>query len=463
MFLIMRGNEVTVVGAGPVGCVMALYLSRAGHPVAVYERRPDPRVVTPEAGRSVALVLSARGWQALRNVGLEEEVRAISRRLSGRAVHFRDGKAGFHPYGAAGQAIFCVSRPTLNNILVSALEKEPGVRISFETRCDGLDSRTGELRLTSATTNETRAVPAVRVLASDGAFSRVRQSWLRNERFDYRQRYLAHGYKELLIPPTAEGHWAMDPGSTHVWPRGSHMLVAFPGEGRTFTATMIMPYEGPTSFALLDTPEAVRAFFEAHYADVLGIIPDLPQLFLSRKTWPLFSIQCAPWTRDGVGLIGDAAHAVVPFFVQGMNAGFEDCEVLAGILTREPNWQRALKQYEEERRPNCDALTELSLRHFHELSSAVGDPLFAVRKHLEQKVGRMFPDRFVPLYTRVAFTTLPYAEAMRVSDEQNALLEGLMAIPGIAEKWDSPEVEGAIRRAMETFQGTRPQDQEAAA
>ena len=455
---LMRRVEVTIIGAGPVGCVMARYLARAGHPVAVYERRPDPRVVTPEAGRSVALVLSARGWQSLRNVGLEEEVRAISRPLSGRAVHFRDGKMGFHRYGAEGQAIFCVSRPELNNLLVSALEKEPGVRLSFETRCDGLDSRTGELLLTSAKTNEKQAVPPARVLAADGAFSRVRQSWLRNDRFDYRQRYLAHGYKELLIPPNAEGVWAMDPGSTHVWPRGNHMLVAFPGEGRTFTATMIMPFEGPISFEQLDTQETVRDFFEAYYTDALQLIPDLPHLFLSRKTWPLFSIQCAPWTREGVGLIGDAAHAVVPFFGQGMNAGFEDCEVLAGILAREPNWRRALKQYEEERRPNCDALTELSLRHFHELSSAVADPLFAVRKHLEQKVGRMFPDRFVPLYTRVAFTTLPYSEAMRVSEEQDALLAGLMTIPGIAEKWDSPEVEGAIRRAMESFRGTRHQE-----
>lgn len=441
-------RRVCVIGAGLVGCVASLYLSKRGYSVEVFESRLDPRAHPPKAGRSLALVVSARGFRALGGVGMDEVVRGMSIPLRGRVVHHRTGDRGFHPYGVDGQAIYCVSRTTLNAALVDALEQR-GIPVHFGMRCSGIDLRAPALMFEQRETGGHSRVLGARVLAADGAFSSVRASMMKTDRFDYSQQYVEYGYKELTIPAEGGDGWCLEPNSTHVWPRGGFMLTAFPMTDRSFTCTFVLPFEGEPSFGSIRASGDVRALFEREFADALPKMPDLEAEFFDRPTASLVSIRCFPWVHGGVALIGDAAHSMVPFFGQGMNAGFEDCQVLADCLERHSDdWPSALSDYQALRKPNCDAVTELSLRHFAELSHRTGDPRFIVQKQIEQKIHRMYPDRFVPLYTRVAFTDAPYIDALRAGEQQATMLEELMSLPDIEDRWDTLEVEGVIHRLI---------------
>lgn len=439
-------RSVTVVGGGLVGAVSALFLARRGYDVEVLEGRPDPRLLPPPPGRSVALVLSARGWRALAALGLEQDFRGRCIPLAGRVVHHAGGDTSFHRYGAEGQAIYCTSRTVLNAALLDVLDGEPRVDVRFGQRVTGVDLRARTLTVASGESGEPENRPlGDRVLAADGAFSAVRWSLLKTDRFDYDQRYLGHGYKELTMDGSG-----LAGGAMHIWPRGDRMLAAFPMLDGGYTCTWMLPFEGEMSFAALADARAARAMFARELPDAIERMPHFEQEFDTHPTSSLVSMRCYPWAHDGrVALIGDAAHAMVPFFGQGMNAGFEDCQVLDGCLERAgDDWGKALEDYQRLRKVNCDAVTELSMRHFSELSDHVGDPQFAARKHLEERIHARHPEVFIPLYTRVAFTHMPYHDALVASERQRTMVDELMAVPAVVADPDSDAAAAEIDRCV---------------
>ncbi len=443
---------VGIVGAGLVGPVIALYLAERGCAVQLFERGPDPSAGPPAGGRSVHLVVSERGFRALAGIGLDGAVRAAAIPLSGRAIHPPSGPLRFQPYGRDGQAIYAVQRSDLNRILAGAAARHPGITARFDQRCVEVDPQALTLDLADSATGERSRARVDVLLGADGCFSRVRAALMRTDRFDYSQQYMTYGYREIRLPPTRDGEFPLSPGAMHVWPRKRLMLSAFPNLDRSFTAMLVMPFEGEVSFASISDGDALRALFEEHFGDVLPLVPDLAEAFFQLPPSSLVTIRCSPWVHGRVALIGDAAHAMVPFFGQGMNAGFEDCVVLDACLARHGgDWDRALPEYQALRQPDCEAVTDMSLQNFVELSELVGDPRFLLKKRLEQRIHGLFPDRFIPLYPMVAFSHLPYAEVQRVARLQEEVLQRLLADGDLEARWESPAVDDAIRAAMQGF------------
>ncbi len=458
--------RVLIVGAGLAGSLMACYLARAGWRVSVYERRPDPRAAGYVGGRSINLALSARGLAGLRGVELDEVVLANDAiRMPGRMIH--PARAGadlaFQPYSKdPNDAIHSVSRGGLNLTLLNAADAHENVSLHFDHACLDVDVE-APAAVFQAPGGETARVEADLVIGADGAYSAVRSRLQRTDRFDYSQSYLQHGYKELHIPPAPGGGYALEPHALHIWPRGASMMIALPNLDGSFTCTLFWPYEGPHSFANLRTPDDVLAFFKQHYPDAVPLMPTLVDDYFRNPTSSLVTVRCWPWQHDGkVVLIGDAAHAIVPFYGQGMNAAFEDCLVLAECLAegaearrREstkdsepegeagahsgttrlrasvpscPDEQReALEKFQHARKPNADAIADMAIDNFVEMRDKVGDPDFLYRKQVEQALHGMFPDRVFPQYNLVSFSTVPYTEAQRRGRELEAVLQRIMA------------------------------------
>ncbi len=444
-------SDVVVVGAGLVGPVVAILLAKLGCNVRLFERGPDPGQGGRAAGRSVHLVVSERGWNAMRQAGVEAPVRQATIPLKGRIIHSPQGGVAFQPYGNEGQAIYAIERQVLNDLLVGCARREPNVTVAFDHRCADYDPEAGALEFETGAGRV--GVRAERVVAADGAFSRVRAALMARGRFDYSQAYLPYGYKELSLPPGPGGDWPLDPGAMHVWPRRSAMLTAFPKPDRGFTAMLVLPLEGPGSFASLADGPAVARFFAEHFADARPLIPGLEEEFFARPASSLVTVRCFPWRdRDRAVLVGDAAHAMVPFFGQGMNAGFEDCVVLARCLAASGgDWGAAFAAYESQRKPDGDAVTDLSLRNFVELSERVGDPQFLLRKRLERRMHELAPETFVPLYQMVAFSDLPYARAKAIAEAQDALVEQIVAAGALEAGWDAPGVDALLRERLSAF------------
>ncbi len=339
---------VTIVGAGLAGALLACSLARAGHRVEVYEKRPDPRQQGQEPGRSINLALSVRGIHALRQIGLAEDVLKSAILMRGRMIHAPSGEQTFQPYGKDdSEVLHSVSRAGLNRLLVEAAARQPSVRLFFGHKCTGVDLDTGTLEFVDPATPAAVRVQADLIVGTDGAYSAVRGSLQKQERFNYRQDYLGHGYKELTIPAGPDGSFRLDPHALHIWPRGSFMMIALPNQDGSFTGTLFWPFEGPNSFAALRSADAVEAHFRVQFPDVVPLIPTLGRDFLDNPTGALVTIRCQPWHWDGrVVLLGDACHAVVPFLGQGMNAAFEDCTVLADCLDRHTDRAAAFAAYE---------------------------------------------------------------------------------------------------------------------
>jgi kynurenine 3-monooxygenase len=415
-------STVTIVGSGLAGALLACYLGRAGRRVDLYEKRPDPRAHGPERGRSINLALSVRGIHALREVGLADEVLRASILMRGRMIHHLDGMLTFQPYGKDdAQALHSVSRGGLNLLLVEAAARLPVVRLFFDQRCTGLDLDSGTLEFVGGRTQALAHVPADFVVGADGAYSAVRAAMQRRERFDYSQEYLGHGYKELTIPAGPGGAFRLEPHALHIWPRGAFMMIALPNADGSFTCTLFWPFEGPDSFAALRTEKDVLAYFGRQFPDVPPLIPTLADDFLSNPNGPLVTIRCRPWHHGGrVVLLGDACHAVVPFLGQGMNAAFEDCTVLTACLARHgADREAALAEYEALRKRHLDTLAELCVENFVEMRDRVGSRLFVLRKKLAVGLHRLFPRWYLPLYTLVEFTRVPYADAVRRARRQD--------------------------------------------
>jgi kynurenine 3-monooxygenase len=415
-------SRFTIVGSGLAGTLLACYLARAGFPVDLYERRPDPRSHTQDRGRSINLALSVRGLHALRDVGLADAVLADAIPMRGRMMHARDGTLTFQPYGKDdSESINSVSRAGLNLALVNAADAYPAVRLFFDHRCTGIDLTTGALDFVHAG-NPVR-VESEAVVGADGVRSAVRAQMQKQDRFDYRQDYLNYGYKELHVPPGPGGSFLMEKNALHIWPRHSFMMIALPNADGSFTCTLFWPYEGPNSFAALKTPDDVRRYFTEQFPDAVPLMPTLVEDFFANPTGPLVTVRCSPWHVDGrVALVGDACHAVVPFLGQGMNAAFEDCTVLAECLKQLPDRAAAFRDYEQRRKVNTDALAGLCIDNFIEMRDLVGSRWFLLRKKLDILLHRLFPKWYLPLYTLVTFTRTPYADAVRRVRHQNQVV-----------------------------------------
>lgn len=411
---------VTIVGAGLSGPLMAAYLGQAGYPVHLYERRPDPRKAGTSEGRSINLALSRRGLFALEEVGLAREVREISIPMRGRIMHPVRGDLHFQPYGTEPEHYLnSISRGHLNMLLLDAAEACPGVRVTFDHKCVDADPETG--RVTFEAAGARREAESEVLIGADGAFSAVRSAMQRRDRFDYRQDYLEHGYKELTLPASPEGGFLLEPHALHIWPRGSFMMIALPNLDRTFTCTLFWPFAGEPSFASIQGDDAVRGFFERTFPDAVSLFPSLVAEYAANPVGSLVTVRCRPWHVGGKSvLVGDACHAVVPFYGQGMNAAFEDCTVLMQCLREGgPDLEAVFRRYEERRKANTDALADLAIENFVEMRDHVGSGAFLLKKTLERGLTRAFPRWYVPLYTMVSFTRIPYAEARRRSRAQN--------------------------------------------
>jgi len=439
----MEKKNISVAGAGLVGSLLSIYLAKRGHKVDIYEGRADARTANYGGGRSINLALSDRGLKALAGVGLDQKVLdQMSIPMRRRVMHDKEGNLSFQPYGKEGQAINSVSRSGLNAMLMDEAEAS-GVDIHFEQRCKAIDLELASARFENPS-GESREVEADLLFGADGAYSAVRSAMVRTDRFSYSQEYIEHGYKELTIPPGAEGEFLMEKNALHIWPRGNYMLIALPNPDASFTCTLFFPFEGDPSFESLDTTAKARRFFEETFADALALMPDFDKEWETNPNASLLIVRCFPWTRNGkVALIGDASHAIVPFYGQGMNSGFEDCTVLSRLMDEHgDDWDALFKAYETERKPDGDAIADLAMRNFVEMRDLTGDADFLLQKKIEAKFSKKYPNKWTPLYSLVTFSAdIRYSEAIALGRKQDALMAEIMAMPNIHEIWDSEAVE----------------------
>jgi kynurenine 3-monooxygenase len=427
-----------------VGSLLAIYLAKRNYNITVYERRPDMRKQQVEAGRSINLALSDRGLKALHKVGLEQEVKKMTIPMHGRMVHAEDGSTNFQSYGKEGQFINSISRGGLNELLMNEAEKYDNVKFFFEHRSQEIDFKSNEIIIENHLSSDTRPPSLTKsdlIFGTDGAFSSVRTSLTKTDRFNYSQDYLEHGYKELSIPPAANGNWQIEKNALHIWPRKSFMLIALPNLDGSFTVTLFLAFNGEYSFDKLNTEKETIAFFEKHFADALKLMPDFSKDFLSNPTSSLATFKCYPWVyQNKICLLGDAAHGVVPFYGQGMNCGFEDCDVLDDLIEQHnEDWNLILPEFQQLRKPDADAIADLALRNFIEMRDLVADENYLVRRKIEKAMHERHPDKFIPLYSLVTFGHTRYSEALRLSKLYDSFFSKQKNLKEIAETLNMPE------------------------
>lgn len=423
-----KTSNIAIVGAGLVGSLLSIYLKKRGYQVTVFERRPDMRRKGYEGGRSINLALSNRGIRALEEIGLAEPLKQVAIPMHGRVMHDRKGNLTFQPYGKQGQYINSVSRSGLNVVLMNEAEKL-GVKFIFDQRIEKVD-----IEKTSINSQLFDLI-----IGADGAFSAVRGSFQITDRFDYAQEYIAHGYKELSIPAGVAGSFQIEKNALHIWPRESFMLIALPNPDGSFTCTLFFPFEGKVSFDKLKTNSDVQKFFEETFPDALNLMPDMLNDFNSNPTSSLVTVKCSPWVRNKTLLIGDAAHAIVPFFGQGMNAGFEDCRILNDLLNKNgDNWETVLSEFQQQRKPDADAIAQLALDNFVEMRDLVADATFLLRKKIEAKLHELYPDKWIPLYSMVTFyDNMRYSNAYKTGQRQKKIMDEVMQTPNIEATWSN--------------------------
>src|ERR1700730_11876000 len=419
-------TKLVLIGSGLAGGLLAAYLGRRGYDVDLYERRSDPREGNLVGGRSINLALSTRGIHALQQIGLANEVLKHAIPMRGRMIHEKSGCLHLAPYDFdPNKHIYSIGRAALNTTVIEAAQRYPNVRVHFNHKCTDVDLDSVTAQLLNTSTSQPLSTTADSVIGVDGAFSAVRQSMqLKIDNFQYDESYLAHGYKELTIPPGPKGTWQMEKNALHIWPRKSFMMIALPNPDGSFTCTLFWEFEGPRSFATTKTDDDIRRFFEEEFPDAVLLMPDLLDDFKNNPTGSLVTIRCAPWYyRDKVALVGDAAHAVVPFYGQGMNAAFEDCVVLDQCLAEFPqDRHRAFAEYFERRKENADALAALAVQNFIEMRDKTAAKTFRAKKKLDHLLEGLLPGIYFPLYTMVTFTRIPYAQAARRARLQNGVV-----------------------------------------
>jgi len=417
-------ETITLVGAGLNGSLLSIGLVQRGFRVEIYERRPDMRKVRMTAGRSINLALSTRGIHALTQVGLWNEMRKIAIPMKGRMMHSVASELTFQPYGKDdAEVIYSISRAELNIALMNAAEAQ-GVRIFFQRRCAGINLNEGSLQLRDEATGEPKTLESKLVIGCDGSASAIRSEMLRQNRFNFSQQYLDYGYKELTIPAAPGGKHALEAHALHIWPRGNHMLIALPNVDGTFACILFLPFDGADSFAQLNTHSEVEAFFQVRFPDAIALMPDLAGNFFANPTGAMVTIKCSPWQVEGRALLlGDAAHAIVPFFGQGINCGFEDCTQLLELIDRHSgDWSGIFAEFEKTRKVNTDAIADLALENFVEMRDRVADSRFLFRKKVELALEAKLPKLFVPKYSMVTFHRIPYATALERGRVQDRIL-----------------------------------------
>lgn len=437
----MEDKKISILGAGLVGSLLSIFLAKKGYDVTIYERRPDMRKAGAIGGRSINLALSHRGLKALNAVGMKETVQENCIPMPGRMIHDLEGDLDFQPYGKEGQFINSVSRGGLNELLVNEAEAN-GVQIMFEHRCEDVDFANA-----SATFDNGTTITADFLFGADGAFSALRSAMQKTDRFNYTQEYITAGYKELSMPPTADGDFALDPGALHIWPRGEYMLIALPNLDKSFTCTLFFPFEGPISFAALKTEADVTAFFHDKFKDAVPHLSNLEKEFFENPTSSLVTVRCKPWVKGNTALIGDSAHAIVPFYGQGMNSGFEDCFVFNQLLEKHGAINGdLLAEYQALRIPDGNAIADLALYNFIEMRDKVADEKFILQKKIEKKLNQLHPDKWVPLYSMTTFSDFRYSEAWALGRKQQSIMNRVLDQPGIEENWEGLDFEAIVNQ-----------------
>lgn len=445
----MKQHEtpINIIGAGLAGSLLSVLLAQRGYEVHVYERRSDMRREQVAGGRSINLALSARGMHALSQAGMLDSIMEMAIPMYGRMMHDEAGELTFQAYSKdRSNCIYSVSRAELNRRLMSMTEPHPDVYYHFNCLAESIDEDTGVVALRKLDSGERLEAPGRVTLACDGAYSAVRYDLQKTARFNLSQQHLDYGYKELTIPPDAQRGFRMDPHALHIWPRGKYMMIALPNQDGSFTCTLFMPYAGEISFENLTTPESVRAFFKAQFADAVPLIPELISDFFDNPTGSLVTIRCFPWAVGGrVVLLGDASHAIVPFFGQGMNAAFEDCSVLLDCIDETgPDWATTFAAFQTRRKPDADAIADMALENFIEMRDLVADEDFLRRKRLEQEIERHFPE-YKSRYEMVSFSRISYAEAYRRGEINRRILDQLMRDTPDVNAPDLAQAEALIR------------------
>ncbi len=422
-----KTEKIRLVGAGLNGPLLAILLRQRGFSVELYERRPDMRRVHMSAGRSINLALSTRGIYALHQAGLWRRMLSIIISMRGRMMHPVEGELTFQPYGKdETEVINSISRAELNIALLNAAE-EQGAKVYFNQRCVGCDLRSGSLRIRKEETGEEITLDPAIVIGCDGSASALRTEMLRLNRFNFSQQYLDYGYKELTIPAGMNGTHLMERHALHIWPRGNYMLIALPNMDGTFACILFLPFEGANSFASLISQESIVSFFETNFPDVVPLMPNLLENYFANPTGSMVTIKCSPWHVEGqILLLGDSAHAIVPFFGQGINCGFEDCSVLVDLLDHHgADWSRIFAGFENERKINADAIADMAIENFIEMRDKVADARFLFRKKVELALEAKYPNVFVPKYAMVTFHRVPYSVALTRGLIQDGILAEL--------------------------------------
>ena len=437
----MKKEKVIIIGAGLAGSLLSIYLAKRGLEVEVYEARGDMRKEEMSAGRSINLALSDRGIAALREVGMDEYMLAEAVPMLGRMIHAVDGNTKLLPYsGRKGEYINSISRGGLNIALMNEAEKSEGVKFHFNRKCANFDCASGEALIENAETGETFTIKGDTLIATDGAGSAVRNAMMHGcvERFNYAQEFLEHGYKELHIPPGEKGEFLLEKNALHIWARRAFMMIALPNFDASFTCTLFLAFEGENSFAQLKDEESLMKFFRAHFPDAIPLMPTLAEDFFANPTGNLGTVKCFPWNVGGKSLLlGDSAHAVVPFYGQGMNASFEDCRVLDSLIEKHgADWETVFTEYGDLRKENTDAIADMAVENFYEMRDAVADPVFQKKRELETRLEQTFPDYFSK-YSMVTFREdLPYSAAKSKGNAQDKLLMEICAQVGDVSEID---------------------------
>ncbi len=445
-------KSVTIVGAGLVGSLLSIYLSKRGYKVNVFERRADMRLETMSAGRSINLALSDRGWRGLEGVRIADDIKKISIPMYGRFIHHKDGTNAYQPYGKDNQAIYSVSRADINMKLMDLAEQQENVNIQFNKKCTLINRKDLAITFEDNLTKETSHTSADLLFGADGAFASSRLSiQLQSDRFEYNQHYIDCGYKELIIPAGKNGEFLLDKNALHIWPRGSFMMIALPNPDGNFTCTLFLPFEGEKSFSNLKTDKQVEDFFKSEFSDAFTLMPTLISDFKTNATASLVTVKCFPWVFDNkIGLIGDAAHAIVPFYGQGMNCGFEDCVVLNELIEKHnDDWDIIFPEYEQLRKPDGDAIADLAIANFVEMRDKTADPKFILQKKIEAKFSQHYPDKWIPLYSMVTYSPhIRYSTALKEGQKQQKIMDEIMAFNNIESIWESDEIESEILKRI---------------
>jgi kynurenine 3-monooxygenase len=446
-------KKAIVIGSGLVGSLWTIYLKKAGYTVSVYERRNDMRLQKMSAGTSINLAMSYRGWKGLDDIGVGDEIRKIAIPMDGRTMHGKDSSTAYQPYGNEGQAIYSVSRWDINATLMSIAEEGGNASIHFNQECINVNLEQGLATFKNTQTNEITECKADVVFATDGAFSAARYNGMQKlDRFSFSQNYIEDGYREILLPANEDGTHKLEKNTLHIWPRGRFMLIALPNFDGSYTCTLFMPFEGHEHcFNNLTSKEKVTDFFKEVFPDFYEMLPTVADAWDEHPLSSLAIIRCFPWTHGKLALMGDAAHATVPFFGQGMNAGFEDCSVMWELMQKHnENWTAVFKEYETIRKPNGDAVQDLSLYNYIVMRDRVADPAFLLLQKIERRINYLYPDKYFPLYSMVSFTNIEYQIAYNKGKEQEAMIQQIITEKGITSSTSDEDIDHLIHEFMKS-------------